>query len=550
MIAIPSSRPKPIIDSSGAYRRIADFVGQLVPTGLSDVRRELITSKNRIDPLDESLLKDPRVRTKMWKDPVVAKARMLRERMLAGTETYFDAKRQSKALVPYFERLWAETPRELQGRINLARAVFDGDSWLQMRGREQQLRISPDKELRKWWTIGALTHIPGEQIRIGWRDETLVTPQGDTYQARKYYYAIYDAERLVPTWLEVENPQHYMMFSYGANGYTAGYGDGVQNSIFYYWRMKTRMLEKLAQGLDRYGTPWIVGMLKDGYGSANAGGTETPSVEERRDAFLSEVNNMRAEGGNVLALDADDKITLLDLNGPATEAMARMLEYLDRCMVEAILVASETTGGAGDVGSYAKAEIQQGNTNIIVSGDRMMLEESMHAGTMALWHYNYQNFLELTDAETGTPLAMLEPPRRRIGKEAEDDLEQNAQILKAAQEIGLKIDEEQAYLKLQLDKPGPNSTVLPPPGAAGGLGTPAVNPMNGQPMLPAPEYSGPGMSMSEPRRGIPSRQMVKLKVDPRSEMPDSALTFADARRNGLGGMLKYIREGAAAAGVN
>ena len=163
----------------------------------------------------------------------------------------------------------------------------------------------------------------------------------------------------------------------------------------------------------------------------------------------------------------------------------------------------------------------------------------MHTGTLALWNYNYHNFLDLVDAETGQPLAMLTPPRRKIGKEAEDDLSENLAILEGAQRLGLTLDEEQARAKLQLEKPGPNSTVLAPPGAAGGLGSPAINPLTGQPPMPAPEYAGGGLSMSE---GQHRRPRVTVRAP-----KGGGVTFADHWRNGgVDAAAKYIRDHAQA----
>ena len=204
-----------------------------MPQGLSAIRAKVIPQAiHRIDSLDDALEKGPVVRVKIKRDPIYSRARMLREHMVCGTETYFQADRENKALVPYFERLWAETPGELQGRMNLARGITEGDSWLQMRGTEKQMRISPDRDLRKWWTIGALTHIPAEQIKMAWKDEQKVTPSGDSYSHRTYYYAILDMEQAMPLWYEVENLEHYMRLSYGANGYSAGYGEGIIQNVF------------------------------------------------------------------------------------------------------------------------------------------------------------------------------------------------------------------------------------------------------------------------------------------------------------------------------
>lgn len=509
-----------------------------MPQGLSAIRAKVIPQAiHRIDSLDDALKKDPLVRVKIKRDPIYSRARMLREHMVCGTETYFQADRENKALVPYFERLWAETPGELQGRMNLARGITEGDSWLQMRGTEKQMRISPDRDLRKWWTIGALTHIPAEQIKMAWKDEQKVTPSGDSYSHRTYYYAILDMEQAMPLWYEVENLEHYMRLSYGANGYSAGYGEGIIQNVFQYWRIKTHLLKKLTQYLDRYGTPWLVGLLKDGFGASGGGDSENPSVEDRAVAFRNEVERMNSSGGNVLTMDAEDKLQVVDASGPAMEAAVRLLEYCDRGIVEAVMGAMESEGSG--FGEGAKAEVQQGKTDIVVSFDRMVLEEAMHTGTLALWNYNYHNFLDLVDAETGQPLAMLTPPRRKIGKEAEDDLSENLAILEGAQRLGLTLDEEQARAKLQLEKPGPNSTVLAPPGAAGGLGSPAINPLTGQPPMPAPEYAGGGLSMSE---GQHRRPRVTVRAP-----KGGGVTFADHWRNGgVDAAAKYIRDHAQA----
>lgn len=454
-MAAAFDRPEFGYDSSGQWRRRAESI-PTSPRPLNTQRQELLARKGYIeDALDIAHMKDPEIHAKVMRDPVICKAITLRKHLAASTGVYLEAKNpDSRQLIAYYDDLIEQGSTELlQARMGLTSAIFDGMAAAKMSGQTRQMRIGDDTEFRQWWFPRAYDPIPKHAIKIveRWRKEER---GGKPVEIPEYRYATLDRGN----WFEVDpevQDLHYLWLTYARDAYTLGYGRGLLQAIYFYWFCKTRTMKSLLQGLDRFGWPFIIAKIAAGssFQKSTGGGGAHTNAEWRADAMVDALAAMRADA-NIIAIDQNDSIELVRVEGQSIAALLSLLQYYDKALVELILASSMPTGG-GEAGSFARAAVEAGSTSLLIQYDRLLLEGSLQNVINACHQFNRTNWqrIHVPMLQGVKPMWFAKPPKLRIGREEDDDVERWQKRLTIAREAGLKVRKKDIYAACGLPAP-------------------------------------------------------------------------------------------------
>lgn len=535
------------IDSLGAKRQIAWYQAE---DRLLRRHRQELTGKGWIQDPSVGLRKRPDVDQKMMLDPVIRKAFEVRMHMVAGTDIYFSTRdKRAKILVEYFEELFDKIPDFDESRLNLTRAVLEGSSWLRMMSPsvDSRFRIASDPTPRCWWYPGKLKHYNAKRVREEYEQLDQQTDEdGDTWRPVRAYWTYYDAQRW--TWyrmnVDPDNPE-WVRCVYHDSDYHMGYGEGLRDSLYFWWEAKSQILRSLLEGLDRFGWPFLIGKMRADAGRTASSGAPNEAGDDRASRLLAAINKSRGNQ-KALVVDVEDSIEAISVDGAAVQHMLSVLEYLDKAMVELILASSMPTGG-GQQGSFARAAVEAGSTSTLIKYDRKIHEKSLQQIVNAVWIYNQrgncQNFNQIDDPRhefAGNKLSVYKPPTIHIGKEETDDPNKQLDIIRGMHELGLPILKAEGYERLGFTQPdGDDDVIQPLPMSGGGMPGDA---------MPGPEDAGndPGYSdgvvMSEQPRTVAS---VLEKMMAGSEQISRGYPAAtDAVMHYLNDHRQALREGA------
>ena len=337
-----------------------------------------------------------------------------------------------------------------------------------------------------------LTHIGADHIRREYEFCDYQTPDAQKYRMRKAYWTTLDPWE--NQWYRVEDERQYVKLSYHNDQDTLGYGRGLMEAIYFYYKCKTNLLQQMLQGVERFAVPWIAVALDASAAAGQSTGTGFDSPEALQEAYKDELNKMRS--GNIFVYDAKHKIHTIDFSGEAARGILNLIEYFDDRLVQLILGSSLPSGGSEGGGSYALAAVQAGSTSALIRYDREIVEESLRDLRWALWTFNQKHWVDLKDPR-GNILVNFTPPYLRIGREQVDDSEKNVRVMRMLLDAGVEVMKKDWYRAANLQQPDEGDDVVRPLGAPGSPGGLMTNPMTGQPTQTEPMAPADGVSMRE-----------------------------------------------------
>lgn len=545
-------RPTVRIDSLGMPRRLAQY--QYTSAALNRHRQEL-TGKGWVTDPSIALQKKPDTDEKMMLDPVIRKAFELRMHMVAGTDIYFSTRdKRAKILVEYFEELFDKIPDFDEARLNLTRSILEGSSWLRIMtpSVDSRFRIASDPEPRAWWYPGKLKHYSSKRVREEYESlEEQMHESGQAWRPTRAYWTYYDAQRW--EWLRMGNAPdqpEWIRCIYHDSDMRLGYGDGLRDSLYYWWQMKSQILRSLIEGLDRFGWPFLVAKLQPGTGFTGNSGAPNESGNDRAAGLIDVIAKSRGNQ-KALVIDQNDSLEAISVDGAAVQHMLSVIEYIDKAMVELILASSMPTGG-GQQGSFARAAVEAGSTSTLIKYDRKLHEKALQTLVYATWTYNqsgnYQNFNRIADPRAeygGVPLSAYKPPTIHIGREETDDPKQQMELIRGMWDMGLSVLKSEAYERVGFTMPdGDDDVILPmqPSQPATAEGDPAM--AGGEPGAGMSLPSGDGVQMQEPTSVAQRLEMLvaggeQISRGQGANASDATLAYIDEHRPSL-----QMREGA------
>lgn len=542
-------------DSLGVERKLAAY--QFTSRGLDRQRREL--SRGYIQP--PSIAKEQRADAWRYvlRDPVVRKAVEVRQHAVAGTDVYFSSKsKANKPLVGYFDDLFGLIPNFDEARLQLTQAIFVGMSWLRILSpnTDSKFIVGADTLPRKWWYPGHLKHYDADRLRLELRrGEELSTAEGDSWRPTKavWTYADFGSWGSYQNWYEIaDDPTRpeWVKMTYHDDDWAMGYGHGLLDSIWFYFYVKTKLLESLLAGIDRFGWPLIVAQLRAGgyTGDSALAGDQYPGSADRAQGLVN-ILEKQAGAYKVIAIDAEEEINVVAADGKAVQSILEVIAYCDKSMVELILASSMPTGG-GEQGSFARAAVEAGSTSSLIKYDRRLHEKALHEIVKSVWLYNQTNWIDL-----GLWNGRRCPVGLAIGKEETDDPKFWADIANiAVNQLGCSLIREEVFERLGFTVPDNDDDTIDPPGTGGmtpGAGGVMMNPLTGEPTMEPAKSAQPadGVVMSDISET--ARKAVQQFNDRRAANPEWVLdgylgSMSGLLRNGSSGdaVQKYLHDAA------
>jgi hypothetical protein len=413
------------------------------------------------DP-SQALAKDPEIIRKLFLDPVIAHARQIRRHMVAGQKWQCEPASKSPADV-----LWAKTCEKLLGRcsglrnslFNLSDAVFVGFTLGQIRG-ERRLVIGPDGIPRNWLVPVEVRDVSKLRFRpIPYREG-----KGTEDERIGIRWEIFNVAR--DAWEPLKYPECFVKHKYNDNEASLGFGTGLIDALYYFWRSKELALTEGLGAVERWAQGLVVVKVEGGREAS----TSDPNTT-LLDVAIEQVANHRSR--HVLGVDKVDDVTVVPGPSEGYQMVQQMIGYLDSAMTSLIL-GSTMSSDTGTGGSYASDAVQQDTREMLVQYDRELLSESLTRDLIGyIRRYNQPILLE-------AGLLAAEDPRFRIVDERAYDPRVRSEILTQYLQNGIPIKREEVYAGSPFTMPDATDDVFekaPDPmlgfGGLPGLGAPA-----------------------------------------------------------------------------
>ena len=383
---------------------------------------------------------------KIRRDAVIAHAIQKRRQGVAGLNYQMvpaSDEPQDKRAAEITGDIVDETPRLQHVRFNLAEAIFRGSSWAYICGRRRPFAPTGTRT-RPMWVPDRIEHIDRFRMRIRRVDDR----EDDRIRTIWEMFSIKREE-----WEEVRSPEAFIMHSYDQTEDTIGYGRGLLQSIFFFWRAKEIILTQGLSGVER----WAQGLLHaevDGLREGSTGRINDNIVDE----WLDQLAKQRSE--HVLVSDKLDKLTVHQGPGQGHDMVIDFLKYLDQGIDRLILTSTLPTGGGDQSGSLARSQTEENQLESTLQADRAALSETIDNSLVKLiWSRNQDSIQEILREEGLQPARR---PRFKIMQETVEDPEKNMRIAAMALRAGIPLKKQEVFEKIQYTPPQDGDEVIMP----------------------------------------------------------------------------------------
>lgn len=441
-------------------------------------------SRQWLPNVDFARLKDPDAWDKMQRDPIIRMATQKRLHTVAAKDARFDATGSGdddERAAQWMRWMFDHVRGFNQCKLQVAKAVFQGETWQLVEGKRKRLRFDENPE-QDFWVPTNFRHIHNDRFRWIplWRG-----PGGEEKDRPEPGFTPIRVLEMSPVqaWLEwerVTDTRWLIHPVYDDEEQRLGRGRGIQEAIYFYHYAKGILLREMLQLSEKLGQGvTIVEMDTARVGSVNL------DNEDQRQNYLDAIEDMRAR--NVLV---HDKLDSIRHEWPDTAAWKMFIEamtYLDSAVTRLILGGDLPTGGGGEAGSLARAEVESDSEEVIVQFDRALLSECITDSLVKLiWDTNraQRQAIGLGDAQMPHYVAI---------QEKREDPKEFAELLEKVLAAGIDVLKEEAYERLGIGMPGVGDEIIEgrAAGAAIDFGLlPGETPAGPQPPTPGEGVEG------------------------------------------------------------
>ena len=418
-----------------------------------------------IDP-DYAIQNEPEAWIKVRRDADIAAAIQKRRQAVAGLDWGFvppTDEDQDKFAAEFMTYLFQHIRRFHWSRYNMAEAEFRGSSYAYIEGRRMHRVMPGEKVPRLMWVPTGLPHVDRYRWRIVRVDDT------DEPNIRTVCHAFEQTED------------------------TLGYGRGLLQSIYFWWRAKEVLMSQGLAGVER----WAQGFLTVGVDGLRPG-----SVDRNNDAivdeWLEQVNKQRTD--HAFVHDSRDKIQVHDW--PATGAQqVNVLMNMIQGSLDRLILSSRlpTGGGDGNVGSLSRAVVEQSEMEATFESGRLALSETLDDSVGRLtWSRNHIIIREML-RERGLPMANR--PKFSIFQRRLNNPEMNTRNAVALMAAGVPLKAQEIYEKTEWEQPAEDDDII--------VGSPS---QGSQPGF-FPQGFGPSPDLSNlPEFSLSNRDFHRMKM--------------------------------------
>lgn len=331
--------------------------------------------------------------------------------------------------------------RFIESRFNLAEAVFRGSAYGRMTGHLHWTNsLDSTKMPRQIW-------VPDSIVDVDRRRFDKVVHHVDRGMPTERYeveWRMFD--EVHNDWRQWEHPEWYVKHVYNADEASLGYGRGLADAMYFYWRAKEILLKSGLQGAERWALGFMVASV-DNARSASSGKTNQAIVN----SFITELNKQRSQ--HFFVKDKLDELEVLPGPGQGWEIVKFMLEYCDQKLRQ-LCLGSNLPTAATKGGSYAMAEVQQNTTDVLVKYDRRLLAETLTRDLLGLtWNLNRGVLIDMG-------LGSAEMPHIVILDEKINDPKLQAEITEILLRSGLRLKADETYELSERTMPSDHDVII------------------------------------------------------------------------------------------
>lgn len=423
-----------------------------------------------------ALSKDPEADDKLLRDTVIAalvrqrkhKVAPLKWRMEPGDDTPA-AKRYAKTIEGMLKRIDGFS----EARFNLADAELKSRAYAFIRGQYQPDNFG-DGFVRLWW-------VPRQLVDMDRRRFRRVV---ECRKPLRTAWELWDVENR--KWCRITAPEVFVKHVYDDDESNLGYGRGLMDSLYLYWRAKSVVLEEGLAGVERWARGALIAKIS-GLRESATGKTNAVVAQE----FLDVLDKMR--GRHAMAFDKDDDVQPLTGGMEGHQMVQDFLRYLDGA-VERLLLGKQSLDS--DSGSLARAGVEQDEGDASMAFSREHLDETIQRDLVSLCIDVNRDVLSMMG------FASVEPPRFTSAPVVKPKPDVAATTAKTLLDAGVRLVAKDVYEQTGFKQPLPGDDVIEPrpqpapmPFGAGGFGPPSggMQPTDAggdKPPPPAPRPDG------------------------------------------------------------
>lgn len=403
-------------------------------------------SAHRVYDPGWALSKDPEAYEKILRDAAIASAVRRRKHKVAPLKWRMESVEdtpKAKAYAKTVEQVLKRIDNFAEARFNLADAEIKGRSYAFIKGQYQPDSFG-DGFSRLWWVPRQLVDMDPRRFR---RVVTNRTPLRTAWE-------LWNVDER--KWCRITAPEVFVKHVYDDDETNLGYGRGLIDSLYVYWRAKTVVLEEGLAGVER----WARGMLLakvDGLRDASTGKTNDAVAAE----FLSVLD--RTRGRHITAIDKQDEVEVVTGGGEGHQIVSSFLDYLDSRMEELILGKQRLDS---DSGSLARSETEADEGEAVLEFSRQLLDETIQRDVVRL-------VLDVNrEAFESMGFRGLEPPQFTTSRVKRPEPDKAAVVAKTLLDAGVPLVAKDVYEQTGFKQPLPGDDVIEPRPAPSPMASP------------------------------------------------------------------------------
>lgn len=387
-----------------------------------------------------ALSRDPDIDEKILLDDVIAAGVAARKHKVAARSWTIEPAQDdplNKRAASVVEALLKKIHQFGHARFNLADAVIKGRAYGYICGRFQVAKFGDGKP-RTWWVPTNIEDIDRRRFRrISKNENGKIRTWWEWFDVAAY------------RWKEIppEASRALITHVYDDDESNLGYGRGLMDSLFFTWRAKRVALEQGLQGLTR----WAQGLVVASIDSLRDGSVAKTNAALVQNA-IDEINKHRSE--HVLVKGKDDEIEVINGGMEGHQIVMSLIQYFDSTITRLLMGSLLPTGGGSEVGSNARAEVEDDASEALIQFDRNLLDDTLTRDLVQLvWDLNRDNFaqLGLYDAEC---------PRFNTTQERMADPKVSSEVIVSLLGAGIPLKREEVYEKTGFSVPGDDDEVI------------------------------------------------------------------------------------------
>lgn len=398
-----------------------------------------------------ALSQDPDIYAKVERDAIIAQAIRQRQHAVAGkrwtVESASDDPRD-KRLAQVVEQLLKKVKRFNPARFQLSKAFLLGSTFAAIEGRFRKVKLPGDTAERSWWVCEGLKDVDRRRfMRWSTRDQ-------DTQEVHVRWKMWSLATRQFE---ELTHPEWYVKHIYDDREASLGHGVGLIEPLYWYFMAKGIALREGLAGLERWAQGWVIAKVSPER-EASVDRTNDDVVER----WIDRLQKHRSR--HVFVHSTDEEIEVKDAPMGAAGMVTEYLNYLDSAVTRLLTGSLLPSGGGGQAGSYARADVESDVSVMVTQYDQELLDETMSDQLIGFLCDINRPVL----AEIGLDGATL--PHLRSVRAKFEDPEANARVIQAALQVNVPLVAAEVYEKLGMTKPTDEDELIEP----------VQNPMPGQ----------------------------------------------------------------------